>query len=459
MNAHNVTFGSATVNVPGSAVSTTPQADGSIVYSDEILTATNVTLDDITATVAAGGNHNYGVFIDGSGNSYTNTTIANDTLSGPSGHTFGVFVNSGDALALHNTIVATSPSAQNCGFGDAAAKINSAGNNLDNGSSCNMTAPGDLQNTDPQVQGLANNGGSVLTGALAATSPAIDAGSNTGCPSTDARGVHRPQGPACDIGAFEFVHQGYWMDASDGGIFSFGNAKFFGSMGGKPLNKPVVGMAAGPNNGGYWLVASDGGIFSFGDALFHGSMGGKPLNQPVVGMAATPDGGGYWLVASDGGVFSFGDAGFFGSMGGKPLNKPIVGIAGTADGQGYWEVAADGGIFSFGDAQFFGSTGAIHLNKPVVGMAASPDGNGYWLVASDGGIFNYGDAGFFGSAGAIHLNKPVVGMAATPSGNGYFLFATDGGVFTYGDAIFQGSMGAIPLNKPVVGGAATGVMS
>ena len=67
-------------------------------------------------------------------------------------------------------------------------------------------------------------------------------------------------------------------------------------------------MAATPDGGGYWLVASDGGVFSFGDAQFHGSTGGIALNKPIVGMAATPDGGGYWLVASDGGVFSFGDA-------------------------------------------------------------------------------------------------------------------------------------------------------
>ncbi|HXQ90445.1 MAG TPA: SpoIID/LytB domain-containing protein, partial [Acidimicrobiales bacterium] len=59
--------------------------------------------------------------------------------------------------------------------------------------------------------------------------------------------------------------------------------------------------------GGYWLVASDGGVFSYGDAGFHGSAGNIHLTKPVVGMAATPDGGGYWLVASDGGVFSYGD--------------------------------------------------------------------------------------------------------------------------------------------------------
>jgi hypothetical protein len=60
-------------------------------------------------------------------------------------------------------------------------------------------------------------------------------------------------------------------------------------------------------------VAADGGIFSFGDAAFYGSTGAITLNKPIVGMASTPDGGGYWLVASDGGIFSFGDAVFLGS--------------------------------------------------------------------------------------------------------------------------------------------------
>ena len=60
-------------------------------------------------------------------------------------------------------------------------------------------------------------------------------------------------------------------------------------------------------------MAADGGVFAFGDAAFLGSMGGKQLTQPVVGMAASPDGKGYWLVAADGGVFAFGDAAFYGS--------------------------------------------------------------------------------------------------------------------------------------------------
>jgi kumamolisin len=80
---------------------------------------------------------------------------------------------------------------------------------------------------------------------------------------------------------------GYWLDASDGGVFSFGNAKFSGSMGGKPLNAPVVGMAATPTGGGYWEVASDGGIFAFGNAQFYGSAGDLRLVAPVVAMAST----------------------------------------------------------------------------------------------------------------------------------------------------------------------------
>jgi hypothetical protein len=86
-------------------------------------------------------------------------------------------------------------------------------------------------------------------------------------------------------------------------------------------------MTAAPDGEGYWLVASDGGVFSFGNVKYFGSLGGVPLDAPVVGMDRTADAQGYWMVASDGGVFSFGDAGFFGSAGGLPLNRPVVGIS------------------------------------------------------------------------------------------------------------------------------------
>ena len=159
---------------------------------------------------------------------------------------------------------------------------------------------------------------------------------------------------------------GYDIVSSSGTVDVLGDGPDDGGVT-TPLAKPIVGVSATPDGGGYWLVASDGGIFAFGDAQFYGSTGAIHLNKPIVGMAPTGDGGGYWLVASDGGIFSFGDAAFYGSTGGIRLNQPIVGMAATPDGGGYWMVAADGGVFSFGDAPFFGSDTGHGVN--VVGMS------------------------------------------------------------------------------------------
>jgi len=231
---------------------------------------------------------------------------------------------------------------------------------------------------------------------------------------------------------------GYWLVQQAGFVTPLGNAQDLGATFGV---EPTVGMASA-SSGGYWIATADGGVFSFG-APFFGSMGGTPLNAPIVGIASTPDHGGYWLVASDGGIFSFGDAHFYGSVPGAlppgaSLNQPVVGIASSSDGHGYWMVASDGGIFAFGDAHFAGSMGSVYLNKPVVGIAGNTLG-GYWLVASDGGIFAFGGATFFGSTGALVLNSPVTGMAASADGRGYWMVAGDGGVFAFGDAPFLGS--------------------
>ena len=94
----------------------------------------------------------------------------------------------------------------------------------------------------------------------------------------------------------------------------------FASFGMQSYWFEVTSQASG-GMGGYWIAAKDGGVFSFGNALFHGSMGGKHLNAPIVGMWASADHGGYWLVASDGGMFSFGDAVFHGSMGGEASER------------------------------------------------------------------------------------------------------------------------------------------
>ena len=87
-------------------------------------------------------------------------------------------------------------------------------------------------------------------------------------------------------------------------------------------------MAATPTGRGYWLVASDGGIFNFGDATFHGSTGGIRLVAPIVAMVARSTGRGYLLAAADGGVFTFGDAQYAGSAAGSVV-APVVSAAGA----------------------------------------------------------------------------------------------------------------------------------
>ena len=210
---------------------------------------------------------------------------------------------------------------------------------------------------------------------------------------------------------------------SPGNVFGYGIASL-GSLNGITLNARTVGITATSDHNGYWLVGSDGGVFSFGDASFYGSTGGVPLVQPVVGMAPGPGGAGYWLVASDGGVFSFGSAHFYGSTGGVPLASPIVAMAATPDGGGYWLVAGDGGVFTFGDAHFYGSTGGRSISAPIVGMATTTDGGGYWLVGQDGAVYSFGDAVNHGSAAPTPVGSPAVGIAA--SGGGGYWIATRG---------------------------------
>ncbi|MGH8973393.1 MAG: TolB family protein [Acidimicrobiia bacterium] len=118
--------------------------------------------------------------------------------------------------------------------------------------------------------------------------------------------------------------RGYYMVASDGGIFTFGDARFHGSLGSFKLNAPVQSLVPDGDGVGYWLVAADGGAFTF-ETPFRGSMGGKPLNKPMTGMI--PFGNGYLMVAEDGGIFNFSNLPFLGSLGDHPPVEPVVAVA------------------------------------------------------------------------------------------------------------------------------------
>jgi CSLREA domain-containing protein len=152
----------------------------------------NSTISGNTTGAAGGGIFSYGDL------TATNVTISNNGALSGGGLWSYMVVN------LKNTIFANSTSGENCRrYNDHA--INSLGHNLDSGSSCGFSRPGDISNVDPKLGPLQNNGGPTFTAALLTGSAAIDTGDSNGCPATDQRGVRRPQGAECDIGAFEYT--------------------------------------------------------------------------------------------------------------------------------------------------------------------------------------------------------------------------------------------------------------
>lgn len=156
--------------------------------------------------------------------------------------------------------------------------------------------------------------------------------------------------------------QGFWLVGADGGVFSLGDAQFYGSipelqqpgglLEGRQLAATVTGLAASPTGAGYWMVAEDGGMFSFGDAGFFGSIPGvlapgQVLDAPVTDMI--PQGAGYLILATDGGIFNFGQSQFHGSLGGHGL-RDIVAATVRENRSGYLILRSDGTVHPFGSS-------------------------------------------------------------------------------------------------------------
>lgn len=269
--------------------------------------------------------------------------------------------------------------------------------------------------------------------------------------------------------------RGYRLYASDGGVFTFGDLPFQGSLGefdgsraegcysgeggsGVRFFPDCEDAAAHPDGNGYWLVDGHCAVFAFGSARDLGQPSTNPesnvIGAPVgCSITATPSGNGYWLMDGTGLVDAYGDAVDLGEGLNIEENREAGGaadITATTTGDGYWILGARGGVYPRGDATDRGDVAQMVLNQRVTGMVADPDGTGYWITAYDGGVFSF-DAPFYGSTGGLALNAPVNGLAVTPDGKGYWLVADDGGVFAFGDAPFLGSMGGTRLVAPVIG--------
>jgi hypothetical protein len=126
---------------------------------------------------------------------------------GPSGGAIGGLTAGGIGSTVWNTILAS-----NSPGGNSSGAIRDTGHNLSSDASCNFTNVGSLNNTDPKLGPLTTNGGPTVTMALLPGSLAIDAGDNSGAPTTDQRGFPRPVGPAVDIGAWTSPRAATWAN-------------------------------------------------------------------------------------------------------------------------------------------------------------------------------------------------------------------------------------------------------
>jgi hypothetical protein len=166
----------------------------------------SMTIDDSTLTGNVGGTDGGGAIQNAGALTITRSTFSqNSAPYGSTIHTFYLGSGARPVTSLSMTIVANGQGGgDNCSGTDP---ITDAGYNIDTGTSCASPTNHSLTNTQPQLEALASNGGPAQTMALPSGSPAVAAVpiGTSGCGGVDQRGVARPQGPGCDIGAYETI--------------------------------------------------------------------------------------------------------------------------------------------------------------------------------------------------------------------------------------------------------------
>ena len=185
-----------TLNITNSSVGGNTAGSGGGISSVGTLTLANSSVNGNTASGSGGGIYN------DSGTLTLNLTSS--TVSGNTADQGGSGIWNSGTVELINSIIANNPS------GDCSGTVSSLGHNLDGDGTCNLTELTDLPSTNPLMGPLQDYGGATLTHALLPGSPAIDVIPVVDCTdpggnpiTTDQRGVARPQGSGCDIGAFE----------------------------------------------------------------------------------------------------------------------------------------------------------------------------------------------------------------------------------------------------------------
>jgi Ca2+-binding RTX toxin-like protein len=172
-------------------------------------TLTNVTISGNQAGGAGGEGLGGGVLTQFGAQSALRSVTVNGNGAGgggpnSKGGNLAIGIGDGSDTRLRNTIVAAGTTPTSSGTQNCSGQVTSAGNNLEDRDQCGLSPDNkDIINRGAGLKALASNGGPTQTHGLNSSSPAIDAGGND-CPAKDQRGIVRPQGDGCDIGAFEF---------------------------------------------------------------------------------------------------------------------------------------------------------------------------------------------------------------------------------------------------------------
>jgi hypothetical protein len=216
--------------------------------------------------------------------------------------------------------------------------------------------------------------------------------------------------------------QGYWLVGADGGVFTFGKARFYGSLAGTHLKSPIIGITPTPDGKGYWLVAGDGRVYPFGDALAFQRAPSR-LNAPIVGIAvySLTGGGAEGLAGPRGNVGPQGPRGLTGSRGSLGPQGP----KGATGAQGATGPAGAAGLLNGtgSPSSTLGSNGDFYLDT-TAWVLYGPKSGGQWpesgvsLVGPKGATGATGAAGPAGATGAAGPTGAAGATGATgPAGD------------------------------------------
>jgi hypothetical protein len=324
--------GSATITIMNSTISGNSGSQGAGVENDGTATITQSTISGNTGTASGAGIFNNGALTitnstvsgntaggDGGGieSGGTAMSISFTTISGNSAGGGGGITNFGTNSIVKNSILANNSSAGNCFVFASEPVIVSQGYNLSDDSTCTtyFNQTGDMNNTPAVLGTLENNGGPTQTIALLTGSPAIDAVPVANCTTvagvtvtTDQRGVTRPQGTACDIGAFELVTVpvapvAAFLDQHGAPALTFNGSMSFPDAGGVLIGNPGVAQAF---NGDTYVVGLDsaGGVhlnsYTYATSTWNGWQYSGGILSTTSGLTAAVDPSGtVWFTGRD----------------------------------------------------------------------------------------------------------------------------------------------------------------